>query len=265
MKRKLNVEIGFDLTRSDDMPLMVYQEKLDSDLSEMRERYEQKMCQIEECLREQQLLCNELNEELRDLATDPLATDSEIFEFQNYLLDLKNEKVRRTNEIERLQFEIQALCQGMGRNNEIEYQQHDPTKENIKKLESFRDKYRKEQEAIKNECEATLEKLKLLWECLEAPDSVQINFTKIAKEYTVSSLKELNRELKACKSARQANLKQVIEKVREKLIDQWDKVYKSQQERNNFEYLHSDTYTEDLFQLHQIELEECVRFYNENK
>lgn len=114
LKRKLNVDFEFDLDRSDEMPLMVYQEKLDSDLNEMRDKYQQKMNQIEECMRTQQLLCEELNESLRELSVDPLASDSEIYSFEKYLLDLKSEKARRLNEIECLQHEIQALCEEMG-------------------------------------------------------------------------------------------------------------------------------------------------------
>lgn len=266
LKRKLNVDIDFDLTRNDDMPLMIYQEKLDSDLSEMRERYQQKMDQIEKCLRTQSLLCTELNENLRELSTDPLAGDSEIFEFENYLLELKAEKVRRLSEIERLQMEIRTLSEEIGLDtNEFEFHQPDPTLDNIKTLESKRDLYIKERENIKIECDTILEKLKLLWECLEAPDAIQEHFIKIASEYKLSSVKDLRRELKACKAARQANLKQVIENIRVKLIEQWDKVYKSQRERESFEFLRSDTFTEDLFQLHQLELEDCHRFYNENK
>lgn len=113
LKRKLNMDFDFDLNQND-MPLMVYQEKLDSNLMEMREKYDQKMNQIEECLRTQQLLCEELNENMRQLSTDPLASDSEIYDFENYLLDLKTEKARRLNEIECLRHEIRALCEEIG-------------------------------------------------------------------------------------------------------------------------------------------------------
>lgn len=113
LKRKLNMDFDFDLNQND-MPLMVYQEKLDSNLMEMREKYDQKMNQIEECLRTQQLLCEELNENMRQLSTDPLASDSEIYDFKNYLLDLKTEKARRLNEIECLCHGIRALCEEIG-------------------------------------------------------------------------------------------------------------------------------------------------------
>lgn len=116
LKRKLNVDFEFDLDNTDNMPLMVYQDKLDSDLSEMREKYQQKMNSINDCIKTQRLLCAELNEDIREfeLSVEPLASDSEIYEFENYLLDLKTEKARRLNEIECLQHEIHDLCDEMG-------------------------------------------------------------------------------------------------------------------------------------------------------
>lgn len=107
------MEFDFDLNQND-MPLMVYQEKLDSNLAEMREKYEIKMNQIEECIRSQQLLCEELDESIRPLSIDPLASDSEIYDFKNYLVDLKTEKARRLNEIECLRHEIHAICEEIG-------------------------------------------------------------------------------------------------------------------------------------------------------
>lgn len=114
LKRKLNADLDFDLKRSEDMPLEVYQHQLDSHLDEMRKNYSLKMSQIEKCLEVQKELCEELNEGLRELPIDPLASDSEIYDFENYLLDLKREKARRQNEIECLQHEIHAICEEMG-------------------------------------------------------------------------------------------------------------------------------------------------------
>lgn len=114
MKSKLSLDFEMDLRRPEKMPMMIYQEKLDLDLTEMRETFQQRMSQINDCLRTQQLLCDELNEEPRDLATDPLASESEIYNFEKYLLDLKTEKARRMNEIENIRFEIQSLQNEMG-------------------------------------------------------------------------------------------------------------------------------------------------------
>lgn len=140
-----------------------------------------------------------------------------------------------------------------------------PTKENITYLQNERDRYQKEKEEIKNECEKILSKLEMLWDCLKAPSTIRSKCRTIATQYKISSVMELNQELKLCKAARQENIKFFIDELRNKLIEQWDKIYKSQDERDKFEFLRSETYTEDLLQLHEIELEECTKFYNENK
>lgn len=265
LKRQLNVDLDFDLKRPDDMPLMVYQEKLDSDMKEMREKYQQKLEQIEECLRTQQQLCAELNENLRELSTDPLASDADIFEFENYLLDLRSERARRLNEIESLQMEIHVLTEEMGIElNESDYRRAEPTKENIQFLETKRDQYKRQKEDIKQEIEQIMQKLEVLWDCLECPHSGRQMHRNYAAECKVTHLKHLRSHLKVCKIMKQENMKMFIEKLRAKLVEQWDKIYKSQQERD-LEFFRSDTYNEDLLQLHELELEECTRFYNENK
>lgn len=136
---------------------------------------------------------------------------------------------------------------------------------NIRYLQNERDRYKKDKEKIKQECDQLLQKLEVLWDCLDAPVEVRSNIRKIAAELKLSSVSELNRELKICKVAKQENLKYFIEKLRIKLIEQWDKIYKSQEERDKFEFLRSDTYTDDLLQLHEMELDECTKFYNDNK
>lgn len=288
-KRLLNVDIDFDFENSDGMPLDVYRCKLKSDVDEMKEKYDQKKKQINESLMKQQILCEELDEELRHLPTDPLPSDDDIDEFENYLLDLQTEKSRRMNEIQLIQIDIQAMTEEMGieatdfldmtwefeflNNNDenksiifkLNFHRPKLSKENIRQLQNTRELFQKQKENVIHDCEHMLQKLEVLWECLEAPSSFRSKFRSIAAEHKVASVKELSRELKACKNLKQENMKLFIEKLRIKLIEQWDKIYKSPEEREKFEFLRSDTYTEDLLQLHEMELEECTRFYNDNK
>lgn len=111
--RALNTDFKVASNENNAMPLMVYKEKLDSDLVDMRQMYEEKKRIIDECLAEQINLCNQLNEELRGLSTDPLASETDVEEFKSYLLDLKSEKLHRVNEIEFLKRKINDLCDEM--------------------------------------------------------------------------------------------------------------------------------------------------------
>lgn len=112
LKTALNTQ--FEIARNvNNEPLAVYRDRLDADLAEMREMYAVKKRKIDECLSEQEGLCQELGEEPRSLPTDPLATDEEVSSFELYLVDLKAEKLRRTNEIEFLQRKINELCDSL--------------------------------------------------------------------------------------------------------------------------------------------------------
>lgn len=111
LQRALNV--NFEISNNDDqaLPLAVYLKRIDQDLEEMRELYSKRKQEIDICLAEQEELCGTLGEHLRSLPLDPLPTESEVQEFQLYLVELKKEKLRRENEINCFKNEIANLCE----------------------------------------------------------------------------------------------------------------------------------------------------------
>lgn len=107
MERALNTE--FDFRPDDGLPLMVLREKLDEQLVSMREMYNAKRDVIQECLQQQEPLVDELGEDIRVLSLEPLATDAEVKEFELYLKGLKEERIRRLEQIENLQNNIRII------------------------------------------------------------------------------------------------------------------------------------------------------------
>lgn len=87
-----------------------YFDKLDSDLYEMRELYIKRKLNVEKCLEQQRELCAALGQPERKLQLDPLPTESEVQDFELYLVDLKGEKLQRENDIGNLKKEIGSLC-----------------------------------------------------------------------------------------------------------------------------------------------------------
>lgn len=142
----------------------------------------------------------------------------------------------------------------------------EPTLKNIARLQSEVAYYEKKRETIKSDCEEMVEKLELLWECLDAPASIRSHFRNLAKTYTQESLEKLSEEYERCKVMKQQHIKGVIMKMREKIVYQWNKIFKSEKERAKFnDYFESTFYTESLLDLHEREFEECKRFYQDNK
>lgn len=110
LKEALNVDFKICSNANNQLPLADYLKRLDSDLVEMRELYEKRCNEIKKCLAEQQLLCEALDEPLRELAINPLPSELEVASFEEYLIDLKSEKLKRENEIDCLKQEIGSIC-----------------------------------------------------------------------------------------------------------------------------------------------------------
>lgn len=266
LKYSLNVDFGIFTNENNELPLAVYIERLDSDLAEMRELYDRRRNEIERCIDQQDELCEELDAPRKALSLNPLATEYEVASFQEHLIDLKKEKLRRQTEIDSLKHEIIAICEELEVNaSQTVNDRLSPTEKNIAILQNELESLQNQREAIKRECHHLIEKLESIWECLDTPKEIRINFKHLATIYKQSSLNEIEEELKRCKILKQENIKLFVDRLREQIIAQWDKIHRSEAERNKFTYFFSQVYNEDLLELHEMELEECKRFYETNR
>lgn len=138
--------------------------------------------------------------------------------------------------------------------------------EDITRLKSEVDYYDNQRESIKSECDHILDKLESLWDVLECPLSICEHYRTIGRKYTQKSIEILKNEFKKCKEARQENIKKVISNMRERIVHQWNKIYRSERDRQKFqEYFESTLFNDDLLTLHEMEYEECKQFFDENK
>lgn len=123
----------------------------------------------------------------------------------------------------------------------------------------------KRRETIQRECNEMLDKLEILWECLDVPQPSRNKFRHMGEVARQTSLDLIAGELKRCKIIKQENVKLFVEKLREQLVEWWDKIKKSDAERARFTYFNSQVYTEDLLDLHEMELADTKKFYEENR
>lgn len=135
-------------------------------------------------------------------------------------------------------------------------------------LNYLRDEFkslRHERDSIKRECENMLNKLETLWDCLDVSSPMRSKFRNLATIYKQSSLEDIKQEFKRCKMLKQENVKLFVERLRVQIVAAWDKIHRSESERNKFTYFQSEVYTEDLLELHEMELQECKNFYETNR
>lgn len=124
---------------------------------------------------------------------------------------------------------------------------------------------RRQRDENKHKCENMMNKLEVLWDCLDVCSAIRTEFRHKAQCYHQSSITEIEAELKRCITIKRENIKLFVEKLRVQIVEQWNKINLSESERNKFTYFKSQVYTEDLLELHEMELEDRKRFYEENR
>lgn len=270
LQRRLHVDVNINI--SEDIPLYTLQNMIDDNLRELRQELKNRESIIYDLLVEQESLCDTLEEEPRELRVDPLPTAEQLKEFRIYLDNLIAERDRRTEEISKLRQEIKAIAKQL-EIPAVSFERDaalltDPhialTKENIHKLYTLRKDLEKQLNNIRESIDTMRSKLNKLWDVLEVAETVRRKFNKYTA-YTQTTYDKLSSELDRCENERRANIKRFVDKTREEIVFWWEKVLYSDIEKRRFSNFTTDCYTEDLLDLHEMELKDIQDFYHKNE
>lgn len=109
-----------------------------------------------------------------------------------------------------------------------------------------------------------VESLRSMWDYLEESQDHQqailCNFSGCTSEH----LAGLQAELERCKKEKSANIGKFVERIRSELSKQWDKCLVSDDVRNEFRVFRLTYYNEDIYDLHQLELDRWKKFHTDN-
>ncbi|XP_036339644.1 protein regulator of cytokinesis 1-like [Rhagoletis pomonella] len=261
------------LPRMDDrnVPLLILQSNMDKSLTELREQLRRRREEICELLLEQEGLCEELGEAPRPLLADPLPSEEEIMEFRSHLDQLKVERMERLNEMSLLRREIknylntlEAQVNTDADDRLLNHRQIKLNDETFTALRRMAELYGSRVHALSERIVGMRKKLESLWGRLKTSPNTRNKFKRYTEfnQRTYSVLKE---ELHRCESLQSQNIKECLQQIRAEIVDLWNKTLKSETERNRFSNFNSNCYTEDLLVLHEIELEDLKRFYENNR
>jgi protein regulator of cytokinesis 1 len=77
-------------------------------------------------------------------------------------------------------------------------------------------------------------------------------------------LLQLKDELKRCEELKRQNIKRFVEEIQRELKYWWDKCLVGEEERLQFRPHSSECFTEDLLELHEIEVQKFRSYYEQN-
>ncbi|XP_033254870.1 protein regulator of cytokinesis 1-like [Drosophila miranda] len=249
------VDIG---QRPDDVPLIIWQLKLDKSIEHLREELSKRRAEIGELLLQQEQLCEELGALPLPLLADPLPLPDEMDGFRDQLDQLRK-AIKHDMKMLELMPQTDAddrLLNGLS---------HHLTPETLERLRQMRNSYAEQIQELRSKIHDMREKIYVLWDRLQETDESAMRRVRECTENTQRTYDILHSELQRCQALRSQNLKTFIEQLRVEISKWWDLTLKSQQERKRFSNYYNKYYNEDLLELHELELDDLKSFYTCNK
>ncbi|EDW26651.1 GL12872 [Drosophila persimilis] len=263
------VDIG---QRPDGVPLIIWQLKLDKSIEHLREELSKRRAEIGELLLQQEQLCEKLGALPLPLLADPLPLPDEMDGFRDHLDYLRSQRAVRQTELDQLRKDIkhdmrmlELVPQTDAEDRLLNDLSHNLTPETLERLRQMRNSYAEQIQELRSKIHDMREKIYVLWDRLQETDESAMRRVRECTENTQRTYAILHSELQRCQALRSQTLKTFIEQRRVEISKWWDLTLKSQQERNRFSNFYNNYYSEDLLELHELELDDLKSFYTCNK
>uniref|UniRef100_A0A1A9ZUU2 Protein regulator of cytokinesis 1 n=1 Tax=Glossina pallidipes TaxID=7398 RepID=A0A1A9ZUU2_GLOPL len=252
-------------------PLTTIYCELDRNVANLREKLNEKREQVCKLLTEQTVLCDELDVPPQHLVFDPLPTSSEIDAFRKHLENLYNQREKLLKKLPIMRRDIQSFLNILNLKllsddeNHLLHSCHIKlSKETFEGLHRMYDLYGSQVKELKDQIDDMRGKLETVWNRLNTSATTRAKF-RVYSECNQHTYDVFYDELQRCELAKRNNIKIYVQQVRDEINEWWDKTLKSDEQRSRFLNFQSNCYTDDLLQLHELELKDLKSFYENNR
>ncbi|CAH1099643.1 unnamed protein product [Psylliodes chrysocephalus] len=256
--------------------LGLYQEQLllKKRIIELEKIVDARQAELNELHQKQLKLCTSLGREPMFFNANSLPSSTELADIQAYIEKLEQETFDREEKFYSVKEKIIEIV------TELEYipstkfesdviGQNESkfviTDNNMRALDKFYYNIQKELEDVKEEIGTLRNKIEQLWVLLDLEFIEREDFRKKYTGNSKKTLEALRTELQRCVQLKKANIKVFIDKLRQELSEVWSQCHCSESVKNDFRFLNSDCYTEDLLELHEVQLEKWRSYFEENR
>ena len=270
----LTKELGTNITNAgyENLSLKEVEEALRADLQNLQYCKTQRVTHLKKLLAKEKSLCKVLGTQPINIE-EKLPSEEELKSFELYLEKQEGEKCRLEAIFNEQRRAIVRMMDDLGTSpsssfQHIVYEDDENyvfSNSNMNKLKELREELEHKVNSAKEHVEDIRQELIALWKYLNEPEHICQSFLSSYQGYSVATINALTTELERCKEKRKQNIAKYVSQVRSELVKLWDLCKFSEQQRKEFIYFYSHTYTEDLLTLHELEVKRIQEFYDSNK
>ncbi|KAJ9583513.1 hypothetical protein L9F63_022131, partial [Diploptera punctata] len=270
LNEELHVNINYD--GYENLPLKEMEHTLKHKLESYRKIKEERVAQFHVLRAREVKLSEQLGIALREFKCQVLS-EEQMMEYGRYLAEKENERDMRFSQFQdiksgllqmniNLEFVPNLVFEKM-----VLYEEDSKfvlTEQNMILLREMQQKWERREEEAKAEALDIRMKITELWDRLHEDYAHREAFLASVKGYSISVIKTLRKELERCEELKRRNMKLFVGEIRKELDDWWKRCMITDEQKQSFLPYFSDCYTEDLLELHELEVNKYKNFYHDN-
>jgi protein regulator of cytokinesis 1 len=272
---ELSKALGMEIPVSDheSLPLRDVERTLIGKIEEYRKIKDSRLNRLAELKSKEDLLCNDLEIQPQADFANQVPSEQELNDFEVYVKEKSDEKERLMQVYQKLKSVIIAIVTEVKIVPTLEFEKlvvceadtaFKPTKENMNALRQLHQRLEHQLEDMKAEAIELHEKLTQLWDRLHEEYSHREMFLIAHQGHSAGALKGLKDKIKRCKELKRQNIKRFVEEIQKDLKYWWDMCLVGDEERMQFRPYSSECFTEDLLELHELQVQRLWAYYEQN-
>ncbi|XP_071946769.1 protein regulator of cytokinesis 1-like isoform X2 [Antedon mediterranea] len=268
-------ELGEEHVKPDEgLTILQLEKLLRSQVDSLSKVKQQRLDYLKSLKETEQALCDALCVTPHYIPTGIVPTQKDLDKLKEHIESLTSEKANRQSIFSSTKKEIVSLFENLeqGPNTSFErevlceeedtFQLSLANLEALKQLRNDLEITEKENEILAHEL---YDKIKSLWKRLRVDEAEKEDFQMTHQGHRPKTIQILKEELQRLNELKKQNLKKVIEEMREELTSWWNKCFFSLEQRQTFTAASDDEFTEELLELHDLEVAKMKAYYEENE
>ncbi|XP_076435249.1 protein regulator of cytokinesis 1-like isoform X3 [Babylonia areolata] len=267
----LCLELAVSVPKVSEQLSMVQREKeLRTKLENLNREKQERLKKLKQLLDQDQALCQALCSTPFYVSSVSVPTREQLQELESHIKTLELEKEKRYREFLSTKQKVVALCNGMDYDPDTSFERDlicedddafQLSAENMESLKSVLHDLERKNRELKQQVEDLWVRIHALWDRLELPQPERTEFESRHAGHKHSVLSGLRDEILRCEQLKFENLQRFIEGARRELVDCWNQCYFSKEQRDAFVHYLDETYTEELLEVHEQELQKMRDYY----
>ncbi|XP_043536388.1 protein regulator of cytokinesis 1b isoform X2 [Chiloscyllium plagiosum] len=254
----------------EDCTMLQLEKDLRTRLEVLLKQKKERMLKLKSLKDQDEELCDILCATAYPIDADAVPSLEQLDAFQEHIASLNVEKERRRAEFVETKRNIILCMEELDQlpdtsfERDIVCEDEDAfclSNENIIGLKTLLQQLEVKRSQNESKCSELRNQIINLWDWLQISQEERDTFSANMVGSRAKTMQALQTELERLEVLKQHNMKNVIESVRRELATHWEKCFFSSAQRQEFAPYYDEDYTEELLQLHNLELNRLKEYY----